>query len=127
MPVVVLNAKKMPFIARNVELAWDSGLPGLLTMQRSLQDANREKACGSFKKKYTKGSCDEYPMAVTKEGGADARTEEVPLRENNCQGGSFGRRYPPDGGEFLVIIQYPEYAAAAPYAGADIAKDQGYC
>lgn len=32
------------------------------------------------------------------------RTEEVPPRENRCQGGSYVRQYPPDGQRFMVVI-----------------------
>lgn len=35
------------------------------------------------------GSCDEYEFASTVEGGAGARTEEVPIREQNCQGATI--------------------------------------
>lgn len=51
-------------------------------MNRSKQQANRKKACRTgFQRKYG-GQCDEYPTASTEEGGAGARTEEVPAREN---------------------------------------------
>jgi len=127
LPVLPVDARKMPFIARNVELAWDSGLPGLLTMNRSKQKANRALACpDSFPTKHG-GQCDEYPMASTDEGGSGARTEEVPARENQCQGGSFVRRYPKDGKQFLVIILYPDQIASGPFTGKDIAKDRGSC
>jgi hypothetical protein len=77
--ILIVNAKKMPFIARNTKLAWESGLPGVLTMNRPMQDANRKAACGTFKRQYG-GQCDEYPMAATNEGGKQARAEEVAER-----------------------------------------------
>ncbi|MFB9433843.1 NucA/NucB deoxyribonuclease domain-containing protein [Streptoalloteichus tenebrarius] len=84
--VLIVDASRMPFIARNTKLAWESGRPGILTMNRSRQAANRAAACPrSFPRPYG-GSCDEYPMAATDEGGSGARTEEVPGRENSCQG-----------------------------------------
>jgi hypothetical protein len=54
------------------------GKPAVLTKDGALQAANRSKACPrSFVKNHPKGSCDEYPFASTREGGAGARTEEV--------------------------------------------------
>lgn len=125
--ILVVDASRMPFIARNTKLAWESGHPAILTMDRSKQDANRNVACPrSFRKPYG-GQCDEYPMASTAEGGAGARTEEVPPRENQCQGPRYRAQYPPDGIRFLVVISRPDLVASAPYAGVDVAKVQGRC
>ena len=125
--VLVVNAAKMPFIARNTKLAWESGLPAVLTMNRAKQDANRKLACPRKFPKPHGGQCDEYPMASTDEGGEKARAEEVPARENQCQGPSYGAQYPLDGESFLVGIIYPDYVAPGPFTGMDIAKDQGWC
>jgi hypothetical protein len=127
--VLVVDARKMPFIARNTRLAWESGLPAVLTMNRPKQAANRQEACGKFVHQYPPpvGSCDEYPMASTDEGGKGARAEEVPARENLCQGGSYRRQYPKDGDQFLVVIASPELIATEAFAGVDIAKEQGLC
>jgi hypothetical protein len=126
--VLVVDATRMPFIARNTKLAWESGRPAVLTMNRVDQTKNRRAVCGrTFKRKHSEGQCDEYPMASTAEGGAGARTEEVPARENLCQGGSYRAQYPPDGDRFLVVITNPDLIATSPYSGADIAKDQGRC
>jgi hypothetical protein len=127
--VLIVDASRMPFIARNTKLAWEEDLPAVLTMNRAKQDANRNAACPERLKKSFKhgGSCDEYPMATTAEGGATARAEEVPPRENGCQGGSYVRQYPPDGERFLVVISHPDLVATGPYTGTDIAKEQGRC
>lgn len=127
--VLIVDASKMPFIARNTKLAWEEGLPAVLTMNRDKQETNRNAACPRKLTRSYKhgGSCDEYPMASTEEGGAAARTEEVPARENGCQGGSYVRQYPPDGERFLIAISYPGLVATESYTGADIAKDQGRC
>lgn len=119
--VLVVDAARMPFIARNTKLAWESGKPAVLTMDRGRLNENRKQACPrSFPKPYG-GQCDEYPMASTVEGGANARTEEVPVRENACQGGLYVRQYPANGERFLVVISHPERVASAPFTGADIA------
>ncbi len=86
--VVIVDASRMPFIARNTKLAWEEDLPAVLTMNRPKYRENRRLACGGFKRIHSRGQCDEYPMASTDEGGAGARVEEVPDRENQCQGGS---------------------------------------
>jgi hypothetical protein len=127
--VLIVDASRMPFIARNTKLAWEEDLPAVLTMNRAKQDANRNAACPERLKRTFKhgGSCDEYPMATTEEGGAPARAEEVPPRENGCQGGSYVRQYPPNGERFLVVISHPDLVAAGPYTGTDIAKEQGRC
>ncbi len=125
--VLVVDASRMPFIARNTKLAWESGLPAVLTMDRAQQNANRRAACGGRFQQIHGGQCDEYPMASTAEGGAAARKEEVPGRENQCQGGSYRAQYPPDGEQFLVVISDPDLIAPGPFTGADIAKDQGRC
>ncbi len=119
--VLVVDAARMPFIARNTKLAWESGLPAVLTMDRSKQGENRDAACPRSFPRPHGGQCDEYPMASTSEGGMEVRTEEVPPRENRCQGGSYVRQYPPDGQRFLVVISHPDLVATAPYAGVDIA------
>ncbi|GLZ43205.1 NucA/NucB deoxyribonuclease domain-containing protein [Actinokineospora sp. NBRC 105648] len=121
--VVVFDAEKMPFITRNISQAWSSGHPAVLTMNRAAETANRRAACGRFTRVHPKGSCDEYPMAATDQGGVDARTEEVPDRENSCQGGTVRWQYPRDGEDFLVVIAYPQKIADRPYWGVDIAKD----
>ncbi|XVV02481.1 NucA/NucB deoxyribonuclease domain-containing protein [Actinosynnema sp. CA-248983] len=125
--VLVVDAAKMPFIARNTKLAWDDGHPGVLTMNRSKQTANRAAACPRSFARPHGGSCDEYPMASTDQGGAGARAEEVPKRENLCQGGSYGAQYPKDGDEFLVVIIHPDNVATTPFTGKDIAMEQGAC
>jgi hypothetical protein len=124
--VLVVDATKMPFIARNTKLAWESGRPAILTMDRTRQTTNRRAACGGFRPTYG-GQCDEYPMASTSEGGASARTEEVPPRENQCQGPSYRVQYPSNGEQFLVVISRPDLVATGSFTGADIAKEQGRC
>ncbi|TDV43654.1 NucA/NucB deoxyribonuclease domain-containing protein [Actinophytocola oryzae] len=122
--ILIVEAAKVPFIARNTKLAWESGLPAVLTMDRGRQVANRKQACGKFTRGHG-GQCDEYPMASTRQGGAGARTEEVPARENLCQGGSYRHQYPPDGEQFLVVVSRPDLIASGSFTGTDIAVDQG--
>lgn len=123
--VLVVDASRMPFIARNTKLAWESGRPAILTMNRGKIRSNRAAACPKSFPTPHGGQCDEYPMASTEEGGVRARREEVPPRENRCQGGMYGAQYPPDGERFLVVISKPDLVATGPFTGSDIAADQG--
>jgi hypothetical protein len=129
--VLVIGADRMPFISRNIQLAWHEGKPFMLHRNSPKQAANRAAACGSFAPKYAGGSCDEYAFATTDEGGAGARTEEVPLREQRCQGGSittgYARARIQQGEEFLVVISRPSSIAKDAFTGQDIAKDQSAC
>lgn len=124
--VVVLDAVPMPYITRNILLAWDAGHPGLLHKGKTGSDeARRAATCGPrlFDARYDDGSCDEYPFASSTEGGAGARTEEVPLREQRCQGGQMRSSYVKadigTGDAFVVVIANPERAATSGYAGTD--------
>lgn len=127
--VVVMDAAKMPFIGRNISLAWGDGKD--FQLHRDTPESRRAKwtaSCGKFVRSYLRGSCDEYPFASSQEGGAGARTDEVPDREQNCQGGTISRAYTLQkivvGDEYLVVISHPDSIASQPYAGVDIAKEQ---
>lgn len=129
--VLVMNAERMPFIGRNIQLAWSEGQPYVLHRNSAKQASNRAAACGSFQAKYPGGSCDEYAFATTDEGGGDARVEEVPLREQRCQGGSVNAGYAKaniqQGEAFLVVISHPEAIATEPFTGKNIAEDTSSC
>jgi len=133
--IVLISAEKMPFIARNISLAWTGGKPAELT--RDKRENRRGKygatcGAGNFTINYPGvGSCDEYPFASTMEGGAGARTEEVPIREQDCQGGTLSTSYRYQniavGDKFLVIITYPDKISPGPFRGVDSAEDQSAC
>src|ERR1044072_5627274 len=115
--VLVVDASRMPFIARNTKLAWESGQPAVLTANRTKSRVNRAQACPPDFPRPNGGQCDEYPMASTDEGGKSARAEEVPARENQCQGPLYRNQYPPNGERFLVVISHPDRVAAEGVAG----------
>jgi hypothetical protein len=126
---VVITAQKMPYIARNINMAFKAGKPFVLhKVNQTLAAANRAKACAGFQPSY-QGSCDEYPFASSAEGGAGAQTQEVPLREQRCQGGTLRRQYAAqqivDGSEYAVIIIDTAAIPAGPYRGTDIARAEG--
>ncbi|WP_158840541.1 NucA/NucB deoxyribonuclease domain-containing protein [Saccharothrix deserti] len=131
--VVLLSAEKMPYITRNIQLAWAEGKPAILHKDAPGTDqTKRNTVCGSgvFTKTFPDGSCDEYAFASTVEGGsfATVRTEEVPLREQNCQGGTLRQEYRraniAQGDAFIVVITNPGKIATSAYAGSDTAEDQ---
>jgi hypothetical protein len=128
---VIIDAAKMPFVARNISTAWESGRPGVLTKDKAAESANRRKVClASFPRSHG-GQCDEYPFASTRQGGDGAQEHEVPPRENQCQGGTLRARYAAagigDGDDFLVVITHPSKIAPGPFEGVDIAEDQTGC
>jgi hypothetical protein len=130
--VVVIDAAKMPFIGRNITLAWASGQPAVLTRDRpENRRPHYDAVCAPsrFTIQYpSRGSCDEYSFASSTQGDAGARTEEVPRREQNCQGGTLSRAYqdrPIDiGEEFVVVVANPQLIADGPYTGVERARDE---
>jgi hypothetical protein len=127
---VAISADKMPYIARNINNAFKTGRPFVLhrTENRAVIGANRKASCGGFQPNYG-GWCDEYPFASSHEGGAGAATEEVPPREQQCQGGTLSRQYQAqqitEGVEFGVIVVDLMALPDGPYKGTDIARGQG--
>ncbi|SDD70604.1 hypothetical protein SAMN05216174_1163 [Actinokineospora iranica] len=77
----------------------------------------------TYQKQFRQRAMPRPTMASTDEGGAGARIDEVPLRENNCQGGTVKPQYPEEGAKFLVVIVRPDKIAQQPYQGVDIAKE----
>lgn len=130
--VVIMDAAEMPYITGNIALAWGEGYDYILTKDAKSRAANYNRSCRkTFVRKYADGSCDEYEFASTVQGGNGARTEEVPSREQACQGGTLSTAYRyqtiADGDDFLVVISNPGSIATAPYRGQDTAEDKTSC
>lgn len=126
--VVVIDAARMPFIARNIDLAQGAGKPGTLTRAgTAVQRMNRAAACGTFIRRYG-GECDEYPFASSRQGGVGSRTEEVPPREQRCQGGLLSAQYRSqgikEGDDFGVLVSNLDAMAKAPYTGTETARER---
>jgi hypothetical protein len=130
--VVVIDASKMPFIARNITMAFGAGKPDTLTRGTPAQQAaNRKVVClRSFPRTHG-GQCDEFPFASSVEGGAGAQQQEVPPRENQCQGGTINAAYRREGivpgDRYLVVIIDTNLIPSGPFTGTDIAQDKGAC
>jgi hypothetical protein len=129
--VVQIDAAKMPFIGRNIQLAWGEGKPFILHKDAiGTDEPKRNAVCGKFKAQFNKGSCDEYAVASSQEGGKteNVRIDEVPLREQNCQGGTLRQEYRRaqivEGDAFMVVITNPDKIADKSYWGVDVAKEQ---
>ena len=108
LPKVTFLKSKVPNIAKHIEDAQAAGKPKILTRITSSSKirSNRSAACGNFS---GTGSCDEYPFASSKEGGAGASTRGVPLSEQNSQGGTLSSFYQAngigDGDKYEVAVQ----------------------
>ena len=129
--VLTIDAAKMPFIARNIMLAHAAGKPEVLFRgDPAMRGRNYYASCGKFIKTQPDGSCDEYPFASAREGGAGAQIAEVPKREQNCQGGTISRQYQNKdievGFPYLVVVTNGDHTAKGPYVGDDIG-DKGAC
>lgn len=109
LPILYIDAKKMPNIARNIQDAQDNGYPSILTRttDEAQKEANRAAACAGF---CGPGSPDEYPFASTMEGGAGARVRSVPIREQRIQGGVIAKFYEKfnvkHGDRFVVRVRW---------------------
>jgi hypothetical protein len=107
LPVFIVDSERTPTIARHVRQALDAGYPNLLhRAPGTLARANRRAACGHYR---GPDSCDEYPFAVTYEGGRTASVTGVPLLENRRQGGALSAFFAKErlrvGDPFLVVVR----------------------
>jgi predicted small lipoprotein YifL len=107
LPVFVVDSARMPNIAQHDRQAIADGHPQVLTRADPLTARkNRAAACGRFREPPL--SCDEYPFAVTFQGGENASIRGVPLVEQLRQGGdlsNFFRKYSIGLGDpFLVVV-----------------------
>ncbi|PWW64759.1 NucA/NucB deoxyribonuclease domain-containing protein [Actinokineospora spheciospongiae] len=124
LPVVPIDAEKMPYIARHISVAWSTGQPALLHYEVDLKARelkNRSVCTPARLAELKPKSCDEYPFKSAKEGGPGASTQGVPTIEQNRQGGAVGRAYTvnrlQDGDAFLVVIINPGQIATEEFEG----------
>lgn len=92
-PTVTFRKSDFPNIAPHIKASQPP-----VTLHRETDPAeirrHRQAACGGF---TGPGSCDEYPFASSKEGGAGARVKGVPLSEQRKQGGTLSSFYQREG------------------------------
>jgi hypothetical protein len=104
-PVTVI-----PGIAGNIEAAIAEGHPSVLTRLegRDAIRAQRADALAGQTRPPSGYSLDEFPFASSQQGGAGARVVQVPVIEQNIQGGMLSNFYQSyglsHGDPFKVIV-----------------------
>lgn len=97
-PVLTFDAGKIPCIAAHIRTAWQQGKPSLLTYDggdNPERRARRNAACSAMRESIRKAGlidmeCDEYPPAMSLEGGWNASVRAAPDNEQRSQGGTMG-------------------------------------
>jgi hypothetical protein len=89
--VVRISAKRYPATADHVRDAIAAGHPRILHLDRAGADANRARSLAGIptRRAYDR---DEYPPAVSREGGADVHVRYVPSADNRGAGSVLGDR-----------------------------------
>jgi RHS repeat-associated protein len=102
---VYIDPSKYPASARHAADAQKSGQPEVLTVDRSGADARRAAATAGHGTQ-TGTDRDEYPPAVTAEGGKGASVRNIPSSDNRGAGASLGQQIKdvPNGGKVKVNI-----------------------
>jgi hypothetical protein len=95
-PTIVFDKSEFPQIAPHIhDTIHAQSRPSRLHREANKSEIRKHRriACGPHRKAKKPGSCDEYPFASSKEGGANALTKGVPLSEQNKQGGKLSAFY----------------------------------
>jgi hypothetical protein len=103
--VVLISPGRYPYTADHVVDAIAAGEPGILHLDRAGADANRDASLRGIPTRagYDR---DEYPPAVSREGGRGADVRYVPSSDNRGAGTVMGERLSPycDGQRFRLRI-----------------------
>jgi hypothetical protein len=102
---VYFDPNKHPQAAGHTQDAQNRGAPKVLTVARDGAPKRRQDALSGTEPK-ARFDRDEYPPAVTAEGGAGASVRLIDFSDNRGAGGSFGNQIKklPDGTRIRVII-----------------------
>lgn len=102
---VTIDGSKHPEAAQNATDAQKAGQPDTLTVDRAGAKNRRREALSGTKPKPGKDR-DEYPPAVTKEGGRGASVRPISPRDNRGAGASIGNQIKkvPDGGKIKIKV-----------------------
>ncbi|MGZ7060583.1 MAG: NucA/NucB deoxyribonuclease domain-containing protein [Candidatus Angelobacter sp.] len=101
-----VDPSKYPAAAGHAKDAIASGKPDVLTVDRTGASGRRADALkGTPPKAGT--DRDEFPPAVTKEGGAGASVQRIPSGDNRGAGASIGQQIKdvPDGGQIKIKVE----------------------
>ena len=89
--LVTVSAKKHPEAAKHITDAQKAGMPKTLTVNRKGTNSNRKEALKGTRK--TKGKDrDEYPPAVSNEGGKGASVRTINRKDNRGSGATIGNQ-----------------------------------
>jgi RHS repeat-associated protein len=103
---VYIDPNKYPASAGHVADAQAAGHPDVLTVDRSgASDRRADATAGHATQPGT--DRDEYPPAVTREGGTGASVQNIPSSDNRGSGASLGNQISdvPNGGQIRVVPQ----------------------
>lgn len=108
-PTFMVNAKKFPQAAENIFHAQQAGHPEILTYGgKGLNTINRALSLNGEYKFAKFLSLDEYPFAMSMEGGASAWIGHIPLDQNRAVGGLLGnfvlKHGLTEGSKFRVLL-----------------------
>ena len=107
---VILSKQRHPQTARHVLDAQRRGQPSILTLERSSATVRRRQALRDVERRnwpHLRGQDrDEYPMAMTREGGANADVRFISAGDNRGAGRTIARQLHgrPDGTRFRVHV-----------------------
>lgn len=103
---IYLSAKKYPQSAKHIADAQKAGAPKTLTVDR-VGAAERRKAALKGKKTEPGMDRDEYPPAMSREGGQGASVRSINKGDNRGAGACLGAqcRDVPNGGRVKVLIK----------------------
>jgi RHS repeat-associated protein len=103
-PKIIIDGSQHPESAQHAAEAQAAGHPKVVTINRPGAKGNRRAAQKGSQKQAGK-HVDEYPPAVTQEGGAGASTKSIPGSDNSGAGASMGNqmRPYPDGTQVEIV------------------------
>jgi hypothetical protein len=108
---VIIPRSKYPQTAAHINEAQRLGQPSILTIDRAGASAQRRASMKYIDRPRDRRVIgrdrDEYPPAMTKEGGGNADVRYINSRDNRGAGRSFAHqvRNQPDGGKVRVIVK----------------------
>lgn len=106
---VVIRRSQYPKAAAHIEYAQKMGQPTVLTIDRASADLRRKQSLQYIKRKESspKGmDRDEYPPAMTLEGGANSSVHYIPQHDNRGVGKFIDHQTKglPDGARIRILV-----------------------
>lgn len=103
--LVLISKSRHPESAKHIIEAQNAGAPKVLTVDRAGRSERRRQALAGTKPEAGKDR-DEYPPAMTKEGGASASVRHISSSDNRGAGACLGTqcRGVPDGKRIRVDV-----------------------